>query len=36
VIPEATIIKAEEALDKVVEEGRPVLETIKVGVISLA
>jgi hypothetical protein len=34
VIPDATIIKAEEALDKVIEEGPPILDSIKVKVSS--
>jgi hypothetical protein len=35
VIPEAVIVKAEEAIEKIVEESEPFLDTIKVGVISL-
>jgi hypothetical protein len=35
IIPEAVIVRAEEAIDKIVEESEPFLDTIKVGVLLL-
>jgi hypothetical protein len=34
-VPPAVVIKAEEAIDKIVEEGKPILDSIKVGVLPL-
>lgn len=34
-VPPAVVIKAEEAIDKIVEEGKPILDSIKVGVLHL-